>query len=114
MICLNGYFKVYRSGAATKGLEPCWFQMGVFNLNAVLYVQRQYLCLKETKNGQNSLAMYSRLEFDTFYYMYPFSFLHLCRAADPTSSSHGLLPHTGLHSQRTHRHSILGVVLAGL
>ena len=29
-----------RSGAATKGFEPCefWFQMGSFNLNTVLYV----------------------------------------------------------------------------
>ena len=52
------------SGAATKGFESCefWFQVGVFNLNTVLYFLGLYVCMEEN-NCKISLALYIRLEF---------------------------------------------------
>ena len=53
------------SGAANKGFEPCefWFQEAFFNLNTVLY----FLFIEEN-NRKISLALYIRLEFNTFIY----------------------------------------------
>ena len=54
-----------RSGAATKGFEPCefWFQVAFFfNLNTALYFLGQYVCMEEN-NLKISLALYIRLAF---------------------------------------------------